>query len=375
MSTSAATGEVQGPQGPTGNTGATGANGTTGAAGPAPTGTGFVRVTSGVLENPATITLDTDGTLAANSNTRVPSQQAVKTYADTKGVGSVTHTGNLDAHKVVVGNGTADEKVLSAIGATNTVLHGNTGADPGFSAVVEGDISLSAVTTNDVTTTQHGFCPVLPNVSTQFLNGVGGYSVPAGVAAAPVGSPVIIGVDEQQGTTNVNWQNYTIRWGIRYSALLCVPAKWKIRFAFNGGTSCVIAKAMIRRVAKNTVTPVIDSTNFTFAGGAGMPYTDTFGFTASGASPAYLDSDPISIQLDVDHNYWVYLFFSNVSANSSLSLISIPLASIPTAVFSWTCPAKADTGDQTGESSVPICSSGVTGTASWASMIGIYVSS
>lgn len=71
-----------GAAGATGATGSTGSAGATGPAGPAPSGTGFVRVAAGVLENPATVSLDTDGTLAANSDTKVPSQKAVKTYTD-----------------------------------------------------------------------------------------------------------------------------------------------------------------------------------------------------------------------------------------------------------------------------------------------------
>lgn len=50
-----------GPTGPTGATGATGAAGATGAtgpAGPAPSGTGFVHVTGGVLDTPANVVVD-----------------------------------------------------------------------------------------------------------------------------------------------------------------------------------------------------------------------------------------------------------------------------------------------------------------------------
>src|SRR3989442_607001 len=50
-----------------------------------PTGTGLVRVLSSTAEDPVTITgPDTDGTLAANSDTVLPSQKAVKTIVTTK---------------------------------------------------------------------------------------------------------------------------------------------------------------------------------------------------------------------------------------------------------------------------------------------------
>ncbi len=56
-------------------------------------------------------------------------------------------------------------------------------ADDGTVTVAQpsgSDLSLSDVTTNDVSITKHGFAPKLPNDATKFLNGVGAYSVPAG---------------------------------------------------------------------------------------------------------------------------------------------------------------------------------------------------
>lgn len=49
-----------------------------------------------------------------------------------------------------------------------------------ISAVVEADITLAANTTNNVSTTKHGFAPVLPNDATKYLDGTGAYSIPAG---------------------------------------------------------------------------------------------------------------------------------------------------------------------------------------------------
>jgi len=42
----------------------------------------------------------------------------------------------------------------------------------------DGLITLTDVTTNDVSTTKHGFVPKAPNDTTKFLNGVGAFSVP-----------------------------------------------------------------------------------------------------------------------------------------------------------------------------------------------------
>ena len=52
-----------------------------------------------------------------------------------------------------------------------------------FDVVRDSDLSLSNITTNDVSITKHGFAPTLPNDATKFLNGTGGYTAPASSAS------------------------------------------------------------------------------------------------------------------------------------------------------------------------------------------------
>ena len=78
-----------------------------------------------------------------------------------------------------LGNASVDGTFSIAAAATG-VLHATAGA-VSASAVTEADISLSAVSTNNVTTVKHGFCPVLPNNAAQFLNGQGNYTTPSGL--------------------------------------------------------------------------------------------------------------------------------------------------------------------------------------------------
>lgn len=66
-----------------------------------------------------------------------------------------------------------------AIGAANTVLHGSA-TDPAYSAVVEADITLADNTTNNAATTKHGFLKKLSNSATDYMDGTGNWSVPAG---------------------------------------------------------------------------------------------------------------------------------------------------------------------------------------------------
>lgn len=52
-----------------------------------------------------------------------------------QGNGTVTNTGTLTASALMVGNGGVDSKVLASLGSTTTVLHGNAGGMPSWSAV------------------------------------------------------------------------------------------------------------------------------------------------------------------------------------------------------------------------------------------------
>lgn len=52
------------------------------------------------------------------------------------------------------------------------------------SSVTESTISLSDVTTDDVSITKHGFAPKAPNDATKYLDGTGAWSVPAGGGGA-----------------------------------------------------------------------------------------------------------------------------------------------------------------------------------------------
>lgn len=72
--------------------------------------------------------------------------------------------------------------VLTALvvpNAANKFLNGT--VPPAFSQVKDTDLSMTAASTaNDVSTTEHGFAPILPNDATKYLDGTGNYSVPAG---------------------------------------------------------------------------------------------------------------------------------------------------------------------------------------------------
>jgi len=66
-----------------------------------------------------------------------------------------------------------------AKGSAGTYL-GSDGTDVAYSAVTDAQLSTSDITTNNASTTKHGFAPKYPNDATKYLDGTGAYTVPAG---------------------------------------------------------------------------------------------------------------------------------------------------------------------------------------------------
>jgi hypothetical protein len=157
----------------------------------------------------------------------------------TGGSGTVTHTGSLTADELVLGNGTADIKPLGSAGTTTTVLHGNGAGAPSFGAVVEADITLATSnTTNDVSTTKHGFAPTLPNDATKYLDGTGNYTVPAGSGGGGVVVQVLTSqsVSTPSGTTGIPIDDTIpqITEGDQYFSITITPGSSSNRLIIEG---------------------------------------------------------------------------------------------------------------------------------------------
>ncbi len=151
-----------------------------------------VIIGNGGADVSAIASLGTSGQVLTSNGTG-----ADPSFQSAPGTGTVTNTGTLTDHALIVGNGGVDVSALGSLGTTTTVLHGNASADPAFGAVVEADLGLTNITTANVTTSAHGFAPILPNDATKYLDGTGAYTVPPGT-----GSSVLF----SQSTTLTNSQ-------------------------------------------------------------------------------------------------------------------------------------------------------------------------
>ena len=94
---------------------------------------------------------------------------------------------------------------IGSVGAVSSVF-GRTGAVVATTNdYSEAQLSFTNITTNNVSTTKHGFVPILPNDATKFLNGTGAYSVPSG-SSFPL--TIVQEAAFTSGTSNVT--SYTV---------------------------------------------------------------------------------------------------------------------------------------------------------------------
>ena len=100
-------------------------------------------------------------------------------------------TGNITATNLS-GTNTGDETtstIKTKLGITTL-----SGSNTGDQTISDATISLTDITTNNVSTSKHGFAPKAPNDATKFLDGTGAYSSPSaptgtsGVSTGPASS-------------------------------------------------------------------------------------------------------------------------------------------------------------------------------------------
>ncbi len=78
--------------------------------------------------------------------------------------------------------------VTPTVASLTNMQHNHENA-AGGGQIDEDALALTNVTTNNVSTSNHGFAPILPNDATKFLDGTGNYTIPAtsgGAIALPV---------------------------------------------------------------------------------------------------------------------------------------------------------------------------------------------
>lgn len=116
---------------------------------------------------------------------------SVLSWATVSGTGTVTTLSVVTANGVSgsVSNPTTTPAITltlgaitpSSVAAVGTVTGSNlSGTNTGDQVISDATLTTTDITTNNVSTTKHGFAPKAPNDATKYLDGTGNYSVPAG---------------------------------------------------------------------------------------------------------------------------------------------------------------------------------------------------
>jgi Repeat of unknown function (DUF5907) len=97
--------------------------------------------------------------------------------------------------------------VANNASATNKFVRQVSSGTPSLEQVTDADLSTSDITTNNVSTTKHGFAPKAPNDATKYLDGTGAYSVPAGGGGGTVWTDRGPTTPTPPPTTGWSWDN------------------------------------------------------------------------------------------------------------------------------------------------------------------------
>lgn len=204
------------------------ANGVSGSVASA-TSTPAITVTLGAI-TPSSV--NASGTVAgSNLSGTNTGDQTITLTGDVLGSGTGSFNTTIASKKVTaakMNSGSATSGQVPIADGSNGIVYGTlaigqvsgTGALASANNVTESTISLSDVTTLNVSTTKHGFAPKAPNDATKYLDGTGAYSRP--------GSSGVVRVKTQIFTSS---GTYTPSTGMLYCQVECVGG------GGNGGTS------------------------------------------------------------------------------------------------------------------------------------------
>ena len=131
----------------------------------------------------APVAMSGDATIANTGAVTIANSAITNVKVSASAAIDFSKLATLSSGNILVGSA---GNVATSVAVTGDVTISNTGVTTiGASKVTEAMQILADNTTNDVSTTKHGYAPKAPNDPTKYLDGTGNYSVPAGGASAP----------------------------------------------------------------------------------------------------------------------------------------------------------------------------------------------
>lgn len=122
----------------------------------------------------STLTNETNLGLLASGYLKIVTAAAVATPSSVSSIPTSDLSGTVG-----LANGGTNANLSATGGAGQFLKQASAGASVTVVAPAETDLTFTDVTTNNVSTSKHGFAPKAPNDATKFLDGTGAYSVPA----------------------------------------------------------------------------------------------------------------------------------------------------------------------------------------------------
>lgn len=167
----------------------------------------FVGTTGQVIDG-VTVTLENDGRIASLTDPANPQDAATKAYVDSADSDDVVGPASSVASEVALFDGTTGKLIKRATGTGVVRVASGVYGTPGN--VVESEITLADNTTDNVSTSAHGFAPKAPSDATKFLNGANppAWTTPSGSGGTvtTTGSPANGDLTKFSGATSVtNW--------------------------------------------------------------------------------------------------------------------------------------------------------------------------
>ncbi len=145
----------------------------------------FDSTTGKLIQNSAATVADTTGDITAGKyNTVAISGSSTPTLAVT-GTTTVSGSNTGDQTSTAGLSNTTNKNLITD--AQLTVLGNTSGTNTGDQTISDATISISDITTNNASTSKHGFVPKLPNDATKYYDGTGAYSVPTNSTVATGG--------------------------------------------------------------------------------------------------------------------------------------------------------------------------------------------
>lgn len=153
---------------------------------------------------------------------------------------------DLSTSDITTNNATSTKHGFSPKAPADATQFLNGATTPAYAAVKDSDLSTSDITTNNVSITKHGFAPKAPNDSTKYLDGTGAYSVPPGTGTGTVsttGSPASGNLAKFSGATAITNGNLT--GGCTTSGTLATTCIQDIAIILDGGGAALASGAKV----------------------------------------------------------------------------------------------------------------------------------